>query len=614
MTVKASRPATPYLSGTYGALAGTHESRWVLTSFFPPCGVHSPMGMGSLRFVKDEVTAENGMVTASTPQSAQAGLKILKAGGNAFDAGVAVGFCNTVLEPYLAGLGGLGFMVAFSADEGRVISIDFNTRAPRAASPEMFKVVGEATAGGTKIFNVEGNANSVGGKALTIPATCAGFLKAHEIYGSLPLRDVVEPARELAAEGFILGWDQALVLGTLARESQRCAAIDAIWHPGGFPAAPGTLIVQPDLARLLGRIAKEGRDAIYSGQVAKAVEEAVTAAGGVMTSEDLAGYEPSVGQPLKISYRGHEVATTSTPSGGVTILEIMRILDGYDLASMGHNSEEYIHVIVESSRHAFADRYSLLGDWEHANVPLSGLLSDSYAHHIRELIAEVASFPFNGAEPWISYLGTPIHDPWHHEDRKRPTMRGASSQGLTLGETSHFNVVDAEGNAVACTHTPGFQAGVVPHGTGLYLTAAIGWFVPVPGYPNSVAPWTRPVMNMGPLLVLKDGSPVMIEGAPGSRRIIERNLQVVLNMIEFEMGPQEAISVPTIDASGLDTLIDSRISINVVAGLKLRGHNVKVVEEGPGLSYFARPSAILIDEDKVRGGVDLYRRSMALGI
>jgi len=579
-----------------------------------PETLHLRMRMGSLRFVKDEVTAENCMVTASTPPSAEAGLRILKAGGNAFDAGVAVGFCNTVLEPYLAGLGGLGFMVAFSAEEGRAVSIDFNTRAPRLASPEMFKVVGEAAAGGTKIFNVEGNENSVGGKALTIPATCAGFLKAHELYGILPLVEVVEPARKLAAEGFILGWDQALVNATLERESQRCPAIDDVWLPGGFPAAPGTRIVQPDLARLLKKIGAEGRNAVYSGEVAKAVEEAVAVAGGVMTAEDLASYEPSVGQPLKIGYRGLEVTTTSTPSGGVTILEAMKVLEGYDLAGMGHNSAEYLHILVEASRHAFADRYSLLGDWEHVDVPLSGLLSDSYASHIRELISEGMSFPTEGAEPWVSYLGSPLHDPWRHEGRRKPTPKSVSPLGPAVGETSHFNVVDAEGNAVACTHTPGFQAGVVPKGTGLYLTAAMGWFIPAPGYPNSVAPWKRPMMNMGPLMILKDGAPIIVEGAPGSRRIIERNLQVVLNMVEFGMGPQDAISAPTVDASGLDTLVDSRIPSAPVEELRRRGHNVKVVEEGPGLSYFARPSAILIGDDELRGGVDLYRRSLALGL
>jgi gamma-glutamyltranspeptidase/glutathione hydrolase len=555
------------------------------------------------------------MVTASTPSAAEAGLRILKAGGNAFDAGVAVGFCNTVMEPYLAGLGGLGFMVAYSADDDRVVSIDFNTRAPRGASPEMYSVVGEAAAGGTKIFEVERNENSIGGKALTIPATCAGFLKAHELYGSLPLGEVVEPAVKLASEGFLLGWDQFISLSVLARESRKCPAIDDVWFPGGYTAAPGTMIVQADLARLLFKIGEEGRDAVYSGKVAKAVEEAVNEAGGVMTAEDLAEYEPVVGEPLRISYRGLDVATTSTPSGGVTILQIMMLLEGFNLKDMGHNSGEYLHTLVETSRHAFADRYNLLGDWEHAYVPLKTMLSETYASQIRGLISGSASFPTTGAEPWVRYLNSSIHEPFKSKSRTESKQLRRSSQDYTSGETSHFNAVDAKGNVVACTHTPGFQAGVVPKETGLYLTAAMGWFIPVLGYPNSVGPWKRPVMNMGPLLILKDGSPLLVEGAPGSRRIIERNLQVVLNMVEFGMGPQEAVSAPTLDASGLETLVDSRIPLSSVQDLKGRGHNVKVVEEGPGLSFFARPSAVLIDSKhgNFRGGVDLFRRSTALG-
>jgi gamma-glutamyltranspeptidase/glutathione hydrolase len=494
-----------------------------------------------------------------------------------------------------------------------VVSIDFNTRAPRAAHPEMFKVLGGSAAGGTKVFEVEGNANSVGGKALTIPATCAGFLKAHELYGALPRGEVIEPAWRLAAEGFTLAWDQSIVLATLTRESQRCQAIDDIWLPGGFPAAPGTRIIQPDLARLLKRIAEEGREAVYSGMVAKKVGEATLVSGGVMTAEDLARYDPIVGQPLKIGYHEIEIATTSTPSGGVTILEILKILEGFNLGVMRHNSGEYLHTIVEASRHAFADRYSLLGDWEHTDVPLSGLLSESYTKHIRELISDKTSFTSTSSEPWINYLNAPIHDPWIHEGRKKPEHVMALQRDSTAGETSHFNAVDSDGNAVACTHTPGFQAGVVPDGTGLYLTAAMGWFIPAPGYPNSVAPWKRPLMNMGPLILLRDGAPIIVEGAPGSRRIIERNLQVILNMVEFDMGPQEAISSPTVDASGLDTLVDDRIKQDAINGLTMRGHRVKVVEEGPGLSYFARPSSILIEDAGLRGGVDIFRRSMALG-
>ncbi|HUV33348.1 MAG TPA: gamma-glutamyltransferase, partial [Candidatus Desulfaltia sp.] len=219
----------------------------------------------SLRFVKDEAVSGTAMVTASTPEAAEAGLKLLRAGGNAFDAAVAVGFCNTVLEPYLACLGGLGFMVAYSSQEDRVVSIDFNARAPKAARPDMFKILGESPAGGTRIFEVEGRENSVEGKAVTVPATCAGFVKAHELYGSKPLREVVAPAVFLAKGGFTLGWDQALTHGVLEREARRCAVIDDVWSPGGYPAAPGTRIVQPDLARLLTKVGEKGRSAVYEG-------------------------------------------------------------------------------------------------------------------------------------------------------------------------------------------------------------------------------------------------------------------------------------------------------------------------------------------------------------
>jgi gamma-glutamyltranspeptidase/glutathione hydrolase len=553
----------------------------------------------SLRFVKDEVSSEKGMVTASTPEAAGAGLRILKLGGNAFDAAVAIGFCNTVLEPYLACLGGLGFMVAYSAEEDRVVSLDFNTRAPKGATPDMFKVVGESAAGGTRVFEVEGRENSVGGKAVTVPATCAGFIKAHETYGSLPLKEVVAPAAKLAREGFSLGWDQTLVLGVLNREAMRCPTIDDVWSPGGFPAVPGTKVLQPDLAKLLGRIGEQGRSAVYEGEVARRVEKAVTSAGGVLDAEDLAAYEPTLSEPISVKYQGYEVSTTNTPSGGVTILEALKVLERFDLSSMGHNSGEYLHVLVEASRHAFADRYSLLGDWEQADVPLKGLLSDTHADTLSCLVDPHRTyFDNNGVEPWVRYLGAPIHSP------QEP------------GETTHLNVVDGEGNAVACTHTPGFQVGLVPPRTGLHLSAAMGWFVPKPGYPNSVAPWKRPLMNMGPLIVTVDGAPVLLVGAPGSRRIIDRNLQVALNVLEFGMGPQDAVAAPTVDASGAETLVDSRVPEGSVKRLASLGHTVKVVEEGPGMSFFARPSAIKINRETgmLKGGVDLFRRSTALGL
>ncbi len=280
--------------------------------------------------------------------------------------------------------------------------------APRGAAPDMFKVVGGSAAGGTRVFEVEGRENSVGGKAVTVPATCAGFIKAHETYGSLPLKDVVAPAAKLAKEGFTLGWDQSLILGALAREARRCPAIDDAWSPGGFPASPGTKIAQPDLAKLLVRIGEQGRSAVYEGKVARRVEEAVASAGGVLDAEDLAAYEPTLGKPISIRYRDYLVSTTNTPSGGVTMLEALKVLERFDLSSMGHNSGEYLHVLVEASRHAFADRYSLLGDWEHAEVPLEGLLSDSYADELSGPAPQVLRQQRRGAMDQVPWRPNPL--------------------------------------------------------------------------------------------------------------------------------------------------------------------------------------------------------------
>ena len=549
----------------------------------------------SLRFEKVEVSSSKGIVTASTPYSAEAGLKLLRDGGNAVDSGVAMGFCNTVLEPYLASLAGLGFMLIFNAEEDQVKAIDFNTRAPRGATPDMFEVIGEAQAGGTKIFDVKRNENSVGAKAVTIPATLAGLCMAHELFGLLPLSKVMEPSVNLASGGFNLGWDQALILAIMMREGRLSPEVEASWYPGGYPPSPDTRIIQPNLGRLLRRISSEGPSFVYKGDVADAVVNTVRKRGGILTREDLASYTPIVSKPLSVNYRGLEVATVPTPSGGITVSETLNILECFDLASYDHNSAEYLHILVEASRHAFADRYSFLGDWEVAEVPLEGMLSKSYARDISRLIGdkETVLKQDEVAEPWTKYLGNPIHDPWNHQGGK--VQRTKSTYASGIGETTHFNAVDSYGNAICCTHTPGFQSGVTPQGTGLYLTSAMGWFVPKPGYPNSVAGWKRPLMNMAPLMVLKDGRPLLLQGAPGSRRIISRNLQVVLNVIEFGMGPQEAVAAPTVDASGLKTLIDSRIPFEVAKTLEKKGHKVIVVEEGPGMSAFARPSAVLID-------------------
>jgi gamma-glutamyltranspeptidase/glutathione hydrolase len=567
---------------------------------------------------KEEVQAKKGIVTSAIPQAAEAGLKMLKRGGNAIDAGVAIGFCNTVLEPYMAALGGLGFMLVHVKDDDKTVAFDFNARAPSGASPEMYNVIGASPAGGTRIFEVENAENSMGAKAVTVPTTCAGFCLAHELYGILPREDVVAPAIHLAINGFQANWDAALYLARIMPEVKMHPYIEENWYPGGFPITAGTLVKQTDFGKLLKNIARDGAKAVYEGKVADLIEEEILLNGGILTKEDLGKYEPGVYEPLTVSYRDYTIAAVPTPSGGVTALEAFSVLKNFDLQSLGHNSVEYLHTLIESTRHAFADRYFYLGDWEYANVPLEGMLSEAYGAEIAETIRKDKTLMDSSldSEPWIHYMEKAVHDPWRYDSKNRP--RKISNPVSTASEegTTHFNVVDSDRNVVSCTHTPGFRPGIVPAGTGFYLTSGMGWFIPKPGYPNSVQGWKRPVMNMAPLMVLKDGEPILTQGSPGARRIIKRNIQVVLNILEFNQGAQEAITNPTIDASGRETLIDSRVPMKVIKGLKELGHRITVVEEGPGMWHFARPSGILIDNEKgvLRGGVDVFRPAIALGL
>ncbi len=572
---------------------------------------------------KEEVVANEGLVTAMHPPSAEAGLKMLKRGGNAIDAGIAIGFCNIVVEPYMASLAGLGFMLIHLAEEDRTIAIDFNARSPRMASPELYKVIGPAPAGANTIFEVEGNETNIGGKSITVPATCAGFCLAHELYGELPREEVMGPAISLASEGFEANWHLTLWLANNMEMIRGIPQIAEMWLPGGLPPKsfppPGDRIVQRDLGKLLKRIAGEGPDAMYRGEIADAIVEEVRKGGGVLSKEDLEAFEPVVSEPLAVSYRDNTIMAVPTPSGGPTVLETFNVLESFDMASLGHNSAEYLHLFIECARHAFADRFRYLGDWEAAPVPLKGLLSKEYAHGIaKEVDTERAMLETElDEEPWVYYLRREAHDPWRFDPGPRP----AASLGLgwASGEedTTHINVVDKERNVFSCTHTGSFRPGVIPSGSGVYMVGGMNWFIARPGYANSVAGWKRPLVNMVPLLVLKDGVPVLSVGSPGARKIMNRNTQVVLNVLEFGMGIQDAIAAPTVDASRRETLVDSRIPPEVTEKLRAMGHRVSVVEEEPGMTgNFARPSGIFLNHETglLHGGVDVFRPAIALGL
>jgi gamma-glutamyltranspeptidase/glutathione hydrolase len=570
---------------------------------------------------KEEVVAANGVVSAMQPSAAEAGLAMLKAGGNAVDAAVAVGFCNIVLEPYMACIGGMGYMLVHMAESGQTVGIDFNGRAPQRAHPRMFDVLGPAAPGGINVFRTADDANVSGPLSITVPATAAGFCEAHAQFGALPLAQVLEPAIDLAGEGFESNWHTTLFVANKMGELQQDPYLAEMWLPGGRPPRsfpkPAERVVQRDLADLLRRIAREGAPGMYAGEVADAIDGWMRRNDGLLTREDLASYRPSLAAPLTQRFRDVEIACVATPSGAITKLQTFAILENLPLTGARHNSAEYLHLLAESARHAFADRFRYLGDWEHSEVPLEGLLSPRYAQALAALIDPQRSGTAieQDAQPWSHYLERSLHDPWPYTSGDATSATPRAALESETGQTTHINVVDKDRNAVSCTHT-GVFGSVHPEQTGAYLTGGMAWFIPLPGYANSIASWKRPMNNMCPTIVLRDGRPIICQGAPGARRIIHRGVQVLLNLLDHQMGPQEAVSAPTIDASGRSLLVDSRMADSVIAALEAKGHLVERVEEEPGMTgHCARPSALSIDYEAgvVRAGVDSFRPAVALG-
>ncbi|MEC9366842.1 MAG: gamma-glutamyltransferase family protein [Chloroflexota bacterium] len=571
---------------------------------------------------KEEFVAENGIVTAALPLSAEAGLSILKAGGNAIDAAVAIGFCNVVQEPYMASIGGMGYMVVHLADEAKTIGVDFNGRAPQGTTDEMYDVIGPSTGAGYKTFDVVDDANNSGPLSATVPATCAGFCEAHKRFGVLPLEQVLEPAIALASNGFDANWYLTMSAANMYDTFNSDSQLSSVWLPGGkVPKShpkPATKIIQKDLAHLLENLAKKGRDAMYSGDVAEAIDEHMKKGGGVLRRKDLEDYQPVVGGTANTNFGKYDVNVVNTPSGGITNLQTLNILNNFDLKNMGHNTAEYLHTFMMSARHAFADRFGYLGDWEHHDIPINGLLSSSYAKEIAKQV-KAPTFEIRDLgqrEPLVEFMENPIHDPWNYDTKQKVPVPSHPAMDTNSEDTTHINVVDKDRNAVSCTHTGVFAKGLNPAGTGVAMVGGMGWFIPKPGYPNSMAPWKRPMNNMSPFMVLENNRPILMQGAPGARRIMNRNAQVILNVLVFGMSPQEAIIQPVVDVSGRKTFIDSRMDSSIVNSLIDLGHDIDLLEEEPApTGYFARPSAIQIDYGKniLKAGVDAYRPTTALG-
>jgi gamma-glutamyltranspeptidase/glutathione hydrolase len=506
------------------------------------------------------VEAKHGMVVSSQRYASEAGVRILQQGGNAIDAAVAVGYALAVVNPCCGNIGGGGFMTIHLAD-GRDTFINFREMAPAAARERMY-------------LDPQGNAikdlSLYGYLAAGVPGTVMGLDRALTKYGRMQRAKVMAPAISLARVGFILNRSDTDILDTqVDRLRKDPAAAKIFLRADGKPFEPGDRLVQKDLASTLELIAKQGPDAFYKGPIAKAVEEASQANGGILTAKDFANYTVTEGPPLTCNYRGYVLISSPPPSsGGTTICEVFNILEGYDLKAMGFRSAQSVHLITEAMRHAFMDRNTYLGDPAFVKNPLDRLLSKEYAAAIRAKI-----------------------------DPEKATVSKAVQPGIEpheKSETTHYSVVDSEGNAVSVTYTinGSFGATVVAPGTGFLLNNEMDDFTVKPGVPNlfgliqgkanSVAPGKRPLSSMSPTLVTKDGKIFLVVGSPGGPRIITITLETIMNIIDYGMAPQEAVDAPRIHHQWLpDEVFYEPYGLSPDTVKILRSMDYKLTEQAP---------------------------------
>ena len=503
------------------------------------------------------VVGRNGMVATQNFLATQIGVDILRQGGNAVDAGVAVGLALAVTLPRAGNVGGGGFILVHLAEENRTVVIDFRETAPAAAYSDMF-------------FGEDGEVDNeeyrFSHKSSAIPASVAGFDHLLRNYGTMSWREVVQPAIELARDGMVV-WEDLAV--NLARSKPRLSANPAsrakFYKPDGSNYEVGDLYRQPDLAWTLEQIAEGGADAFYEGEIARRIADDMAKHNGLITMEDLANYRVTEREPVRGTFRGYDIAAMSAPSsGGMHIVQMLNIFENFPLKEMGYGSADAMHVMAESMKLAYADRSKYLGDPDYLDLPVVALTSKDYAAELAKGISLSSARPSSDVGPGNL---APYESP----------------------ETTHYSVLDSEGNALVNTYTLMFSygSGVVIDGTGILMNNNLGNFTLRPDIPdafglmgsadNQIAAGRRPVSSMTPIIVLRDGRPFLLTGSPGGSRIITTNLQLLVNVLEHGMNIADATARPRMHHQWYpDRLeVESGFSPDVIRALRARGHDVQ---------------------------------------
>ncbi len=531
------------------------------------------------------VVGKNGMVAAAHPLASQAGVDMIKQGGNAIDAAVAAALTLNAVEPNASGLGGGGFMVIRFAKTGEVVVLDYREKAPLASTRDMYASDKAKAEKWTQL----------GGMAVGVPGTPKGLEMALKRFGTKTFAEVAAPAIKYAEEGF----EVSPMLSGLIKENYKKMAdyneLDRVpYFLDGMAMEPGDILKNPELARTLRLIAEKGTDVFYKGEIGEKVVAAVQKAGGIMTMEDLAAYSAEFRQPVHGNYRGYDIISMPPPSsGGTHLIQILNMMENFNIKALGHNTPTYIHVVSDIFRMAFADRAAFMADSDFVKVPLDGLTNKEYAKGL------AANIDFNKA---------------------MTAFKAGEPQKYEHESTTHLTVVDAEGNIVALTQTINyfFGSGVMATGTGLMLNNEMDDFSTNPTSVSAPEPGKRPLSSMTPTIVLKDGKPFLALGTPGATRIFPSLVQIIANIIDFGMNLDEAIEAPRFWASSSagkpgNLVIESRIPQATRNALLAYGHKIDI--KGEYDAYFGACQAVLFDAatGDIIGAADSRRLGEAIG-
>lgn len=534
---------------------------------------------GHLKLTERDAEGENGVVTSANYYASKVGADIIAKGGNAIDAAVAVGFAMSTVESYYSGLGGGGYMLIRFAETGETVFLDFRETAPTGANPDIWPKKEDGSWG--DYYSMQ-----LSPAGIAVPGYVKGMMYALENYGTMDRETVLSPAVELAEKGFPVG---AFMKSVLEEEYNWYTITDEtkkIYYNDGLPYEVGDIYKNPELGETIRKIIDQGADGFYTGSVAQAIIDTCNKYGNTMTMEDLQNYEVKVRQPVSGEYRGYTVISSPpSSSGGTSVIEILNMLENYDVSGMEVNSPEYINLFAEAYKIAFADRAKYIADTDFTDVPLEGLQSKDFAAQRASEIELGTTKDYLAGEPY----------------------------GFQGSNTTHFSIMDKEGNIVSVTQTNNGGSGYTAEGTGVLLNGEMADFSTGDDNANAIAPGKRPLSSMSPTIILDpDGNPYAAIGTPGSTRIITTMAQVISHILDHGMDIQEAIDTPRFFCNGGDLYMETRIPEETSKQLEEMGYTISRTKDYD-IYYGGVHGVVKQPDGKLRGGADIRRDGKAVG-